>query len=957
MTISAKLQVDGLRVDLDRPLTEWAAAAPEAILPLAAQLLSDCEAAGALAQGTSFVLPNALVADWPEGVARLAKLPPALPFPLDLRLSAGLGQPGSKISTRWLKVGAAIPLSATPQLRGLVADFKGQSFRLTNPQWDVLRLVDEFNQLSDDPRAQFEKWASIRERLGDQRVAGLTDTFLRSLRVIPADSFTLSFVAGGAGGPTFVPRLMRRRYDETGQDAAGGTGTPTGELALVPEDEELFVDRLDCLADGQTVFPLRDGTFIALTPELAAQLTAVKKVRRAGVEQRRQMVLNPSGVLREMLAGEEGDQQPLDFIETDKYSDRVTTLAAWVPPLVPWVRIPPIDWKGSAAPVGGVRIGDQEITLKHEEVAPAIQQVREAMAAGRDTVEIVGGTLVSASEATVKTLQQLDKALREPLPKVPKPEEDDRSNLVLVIETNFEGEGFSRVKVPPRPGQPGLPYGLVTAPKPHQETGVSWLQQHWVQGSKGCLLADDMGLGKTYQALAFLAWVHEQMNDGLIPRKPLLVVAPVGLLANWEREQSIHLQSGGLGEPLRAYGSWIRLLKRGSHVGGTAALDTTQLSRATWVLANYEAISEYQLSFGAIDFGVVIFDEAQKIKSPSTAMTSAAKALNVDFVIGMTGTPVENRLADLWCIADTCQPGALKDLKSFSQRFEVSPTPETLKTLRDHLWQQESAVGKTEPLMMLRRLKVEKLKGLPEKHEHVMRRDMPERQLAAYRQAIALNDLRGPQGTLGLIQSLRQISLHPGLFDAKGFDPEDSARFAATVEILDRVHKSGEKALVFIESLEIQSATQLPLLLQRRYGLPQAPMVINGAVGTAERQRRVDAFQANTTGFDVMLLSPKAGGVGLTLTAANHVVHLSRWWNPAVEDQCSDRAYRIGQTKDVHIYYPMAIDPSRPDDSFDMKLNELMGRKRDLSRTMLMPMEFVKEDYEMLLSGMGVMRK
>jgi hypothetical protein len=957
VTISATLQADGLRVDLSSQLSDWAAYAPDALLPLAAQLLSDCESAGLPAQGTSLILPNSLVADWPEAVARLAKLPPALPFPLDLRLSAGLGQPGTKISTRWLKVGTSIPLSVTPQLRGLFADFKGQAFRLTNPHWAVLRLVDEFNQLSDDPRAQFEKWAAIRTRLGDQRATELTDTFLRSLRVIPADSFTLSFVAGATGGPDIVPRLMRKRYDETGQDEAGGAGTPTGELALVPDDEELFVDRLDSLAEGQTVFPLRDGTFIALTPELATQLAAIKKVRRASAEQRRQMVLNPSGVLREMLAGEEGDQQPLEFIETDKYSDRVMTLAAWVPPVVPWVKIAPTDWKGAAAPVGGVRIGDQEITLKHEEVAPAIQQVRDAMAAGRDTAQIAGGTLVPATEATVKTLQHLDKALREPLPKEPKAEDEDRSNLVLVIETNFEGEGFRRVKVPPRPGQPGLPYGLVTAPKPHQETGISWLQQHWAQGSKGCLLADDMGLGKTYQALAFLAWVHEQMNDGVIPRKPLLVVAPVGLLANWEREQGIHLQSGGLGEPFRAYGSWIKFLKRGSHVGGTAALDTTEISRATWVLANYEAISEYQLSFGAIDFGVVIFDEAQKIKSPSTAMTSAAKALNVDFVIGMTGTPVENRLADLWCIADTCQPGALKDLKSFSQKFEASPTPEALKTLRDHLWQQESAVGKAEPLMMLRRLKVEKLKGLPEKHEHVIRRNMPERQLAAYRQAIALNDLRGPQGTLGLIQSLRQISLHPGLFDGKDFDPDDSARFAAMVEILDRVHKTGEKALVFIESLEIQSATQLPLLLQRRYGLLQAPMVINGAVGTAERQRRVDAFQADSYGFDVMLLSPKAGGVGLTLTAANHVIHLSRWWNPAVEDQCSDRAYRIGQTKDVHIYYPMAIDPGRPDDSFDIKLNELMGRKRDLSRTMLMPMEFGKEDYERLLSGMGVIRK
>jgi SNF2 family DNA or RNA helicase len=233
---------------------------------------------------------------------------------------------------------------------------------------------------------------------------------------------------------------------------------------------------------------------------------------------------------------------------------------------------------------------------------------------------------------------------------------------------------------------------------------------------------------------------------------------------------------------------------------------------------------------------------------------------------------------------------------------------------------------------------------------------MPPRQLASYRQAMALNDLRGPQGTLGLIQSLRQISLHPGLFDGKGFDPADSARFTAAIEVLDQVHKLGEKVLIFIESLEIQTANQLPLLLQRRYGLSAPPLVINGAVGTAERQKRVDAFQSNDGGFDVMLLSPKAGGVGLTLTAANHVIHLSRWWNPAVEDQCSDRAHRLGQTKDVHIYYPMAIDPEHPDNSFDLKLNELMSRKRELSRSLLMPMEFSKEDYDNLISSLSQSR-
>ena len=125
-------------------------------------------------------------------------------------------------------------------------------------------------------------------------------------------------------------------------------------------------------------------------------------------------------------------------------------------------------------------------------------------------------------------------------------------------------------------------------------------------------------------------------------------------------------------------------------------------------------------------------------------------------------------------------------------------------------------------------------------------------------------------------------------------------------------------------------------------------MVINGTVDTASRQDRVDTFQ-QVSGFDVMILSPKAGGVGLTLTAANHVIHLSRWWNPAVEDQCSDRVYRIGQTKPVHIYYPMAIYPSNADHSFDVKLDALMRRKRELSRQLLAPPIITHQDYDELL--------
>jgi len=154
---------------------------------------------------------------------------------------------------------------------------------------------------------------------------------------------------------------------------------------------------------------------------------------------------------------------------------------------------------------------------------------------------------------------------------------------------------------------------------------------------------------------------------------------------------------------------------------------------------------------------------------------------------------------------------------------------------------------------------------------------------------------------------------------------------------LDKIARADEKSLIFVESLDMQPV--LAALIQQRFGLDRPPLLISGKVSGPARQQRVNEFQQRGAGFDVIILSPRAGGVGLTLTAANHVIHLSRWWNPAVEDQCTDRVYRIGQKRDVHIYYPQAIhpDPDLREASFDLKLHALLARKRDLSREFLIP--------------------
>jgi len=194
---------------------------------------------------------------------------------------------------------------------------------------------------------------------------------------------------------------------------------------------------------------------------------------------------------------------------------------------------------------------------------------------------------------------------------------------------------------------------------------------------------------------------------------------------------------------------------------------------------------------------------------------------------------------------------------------------------------------------------------------------------------------------LNALSNMRGVSLHPTdprqAPDNLAAYAQDSARLSQTLEILEKVAEAGEKALIFVEDLTMQD--RLASLIQQHFGLPARPVRINGGIAGHKRQALVDAFQVNPGKFDVMILSPRAGGVGLTITAANHVIHLSRWWNPAVEDQATDRVYRIGQTREVHIYLPMAVhpDPDLGPSSFDLRLNALIERKRNLTRDLFFP--------------------
>lgn len=292
---------------------------------------------------------------------------------------------------------------------------------------------------------------------------------------------------------------------------------------------------------------------------------------------------------------------------------------------------------------------------------------------------------------------------------------------------------------------------------------------------------------------------------------------------------------------------------------------------------------------------------------------------------------------------DTLMPGVLGlgSMKEFTQYFIVAEDCDELRKERmSDLNRRMTTRINNMPQPMLRRMKSDVAKDLPEKKEFTVDRQMPKRQADRYHEALTtLKDGNTRKQKIEAFHQMRSVSLHPNALDGsesascQAFIAE-SARLNELFTILDDINERREKALVFVEAIEMHR--WLSAYLQQRYDMPHKPERIYGQVSSSKRQKIVERFQSSSNqGFDVLLLSPKAAGVGLTLTAANNVIHLTRWWNPAVEDQCTDRAYRIGQTQEVRVYYPRAIHPVYQERSFDAILHSMLERKRELSRHVL----------------------
>jgi superfamily II DNA or RNA helicase len=458
--------------------------------------------------------------------------------------------------------------------------------------------------------------------------------------------------------------------------------------------------------------------------------------------------------------------------------------------------------------------------------------------------------------------------------------------------------------------------------RPYQQTGVRWLHLLTQLGLGACL-ADDMGLGKTVQVLALLL-MHRR--EGRTDRAPSLLVAPASLLSNWsaEIERFAPTLNTLVAHPSAMPADRLKALKPGSFEGTDLVITSYgSLLRLSWL-----AETRWNLA---------ILDEAQAIKNPNARQTRAAGKLQARARIALTGTPVENRLADLWSIFDFINPGLLgsvREFSSYAKRLAERP---------------HNPYGPLRALIrpyVLRRMKTDKsvIADLPDKTEIKAYCNLSRKQAALYQQAvrelaIGLAETEGMQRrglVLAFLLRFKQICNHPSQWLGDGaWNEADSGKLSRLREIAEVLAARQEKALVFTQ---FRAMTEpLAAFLGGVFG--RSGLVLHGGIDVKKRKDLVKQFQEDESA-PFFVLSVKAGGTGLNLTAAAHVIHFDRWWNPAVENQATDRAFRIGQTRNVLVHKFVCRG------TFEEKIDELIESKKRLTK------ELIEGGGELLLTEM-----
>jgi SNF2 family DNA or RNA helicase/uncharacterized Zn finger protein len=449
-----------------------------------------------------------------------------------------------------------------------------------------------------------------------------------------------------------------------------------------------------------------------------------------------------------------------------------------------------------------------------------------------------------------------------------------------------------------------LPQNLLASLRPYQIRGFNWMYKNARLGF-GSVLADDMGLGKTLQVIATLLKFKE---EGRLKEHPALVVAPTTLLTNWDKE--IRKFAPGLNAVI--------------YHGLGRRFDPKSVSGIDVLLTSYGIARSESDKFKKVDWHTIIIDEAQNIKNSETAQAKSIKQLKGKIKIAMSGTPVENRLSEYWSIFDFSNTGYLGNLSFFNEHFAK---PIELNKDRKKL---EHFRKITQPFI-LRREKSDKsiISDLPDKIENNQYCMLSPEQISLYNATVEKNlaAVESSEGVerqgliLRLLSSLKQICNHPSQYLKKDdYTPSLSGKTEMLFQLLDNIYESGEKALIFSQYAEMGSI--LLEMIYERYN--KKALFLHGGCTRKQRDEMVDDFQ-NRPDMDTFILSLKAGGTGLNLTAAANVIHYDLWWNPAVEAQATDRAFRIGQQKNVMVYRFITKN------TLEEKIDLMMQSKKELA--------------------------
>lgn len=479
-----------------------------------------------------------------------------------------------------------------------------------------------------------------------------------------------------------------------------------------------------------------------------------------------------------------------------------------------------------------------------------------------------------------------------------------------------------------------LPQSVKADLKPYQYSGVQWLNDLY-RLRLGALLADDMGLGKTLQTLAFLDDLRVKNDMG-----PVLVVVPSSLVFNWRNE----IEKFTPEIPVTTFSNDSR-----ENIAQLVSHNETNL-----VLITYGLILEHSEVISRHSWNVIIFDEAQNLKNINSKRTSAARALKAKFKIALTGTPMENHYGEFYSLIDLLVPGSLGPLEDFRRGYVNSPVIdyELIQSLK----------LKIKPLI-LRRAKKEILDQLPPKQETVVKIAFEEQQKDIYRNvALSFNrrihEVMAVQGVAEVqlemftaLLRLRQVCSDPSALPDVKYD-KVPPKLETLVDSLKEIVESGESVLVFTQFLQTLEHTEK---LLTEAGIPV--LVIHGGISVSKRQKIISEFTTSSTA-SVLLMTLKTGGVGLNLTKASYVFHIEPWWNPAVENQATDRAHRMGQTKAVHVFkYIMhesleekiEILKERKDQKFQSLFTDEEHTKGPTAAQAVGPRSLSKDDFEQLI--------